>query len=718
MTQPHVDRVAHELQIHPRQSAAVSALLAEGATVPFIARYRKEMTGSLDEVQITAIRDRLADLAALDKRREAILGSLTERELLSDDLRAAVLGADTLTALEDIYLPFRPKRRTRATTARERGLEPLADLLWAQDRATDPEREAARFVDPEREVPDVDTALAGARDILAERVSEDAECRDQLRSLLRERGTLRSKVRRGKEEEGQKFRDWFEFEEPVSRTVSHRVLAMRRGEAEEILSLRIAAPEESALNILERRFLHGRGPASSQVAMAIGDGWKRLLSVALETEIRLELKQAADTEAIRVFGENLRELLLGAPLGRKMVLALDPGFRTGCKLVVLDAQGALLCHDAVYPHTGGDRVHAAAVTVEKLAKKHNIEAIAVGNGTAGRETETWVRGLDLPAGCAVVMVNESGASVYSASEVARDEFPDHDLTVRGAVSIGRRLQDPLAELVKLDPKVIGVGQYQHDVDQKQLKQSLDDTVMSCVNAVGVELNSASAQLLTYVSGLGPTLADNIVKHRTESGPFTTRRQLLKVARLGPKAHEQAAGFLRIRDGKQPLDASAVHPESYPIVERMAGDLGVAVKDLVGSDELVGRIPLRDYVSDTVGLPTLEDIRAELSKPGRDPREQFAAFQFADVHEITDLEKGMRLPGIVTNVTNFGAFVDVGVHQDGLVHVSQLADRFVRDPGEVVKVQQQVMVTVLDVDLDRRRISLSLKSGSSPSTDSR
>lgn len=701
-------RIAQDLNLSGRSVGAVAALLAEGATVPFIARYRKEMTGSLDEVQIAAIRDRQAELQALEARREAILGSLTERELLSDELKAAVLAAETMTALEDVYLPYRPKRRTRATMARERGLEPLAELIWQQDRNTKPEAEAAKYVDAEKDVPDADAALAGARDIIAEQVSEHAEVRDELRSLLRDRGMIRSKVRKGKETEGQKFRDWFEFEEPVSRTVSHRVLAMRRGEAEDILSVRMSVDEESAFNVLERRFLTGRGPASSQVALALGDAWKRLLSVSLETELRLELKKMADTEAIRVFAENLRELLLASPLGEKPVLALDPGFRTGCKLVVLDAQGRLLHNDTVYPHTGGDRVEQARAVVERLAARHQVQAIAVGNGTAGRETEAWVRSLELPGGCTVVMVNESGASVYSASEVARDEFPDHDVTVRGAVSIGRRLQDPLAELVKLDPKVIGVGQYQHDVDQKQLKQALDDVVMSCVNAVGVELNTASKQLLSYVSGLGPQLAANIVTHRDAQGPFTTRRKLLDVARLGPKAFEQAAGFLRVRSSKNPLDASAVHPESYKVVEQMARDLDVKVGALVGDEELVRRIELRRYVSDTVGLPTLEDIRAELQKPGRDPRERFEAFQFADVHEMSDLQPGMKIPGIVTNVTNFGAFVDVGVHQDGLVHISQLADRFVNDPADVVKVQQQVMVTVLEVDEDRRRISLSMR----------
>lgn len=704
----HIPRVATDLGLSTRSASAVAELIAEGATVPFIARYRKEMTGSLDEVQISAIRDRLANLAALDLRREAILKSLTERKLLTDELRTSVRDAETLTALEDVYLPYRPKRRTRATIARERGLEALAELLWAQDRTTDPEREAARYIDPERDVPDADTALAGARDIIAERASEDPDARGELRDLFRARGMIRSRVRKGQEQAGQKFRDWFAFEEPVSRTVSHRVLAMRRGEAEDVLTVRIQVDEETALHLLERRFVRGRGPASSQVSLAVSDGWKRLLSMSMETEQRLELKKAADTEAIRVFAANLRELLLGAPLGQKSVLALDPGFRTGCKLVVLDAQGRLLHHDTVYPHTGGDRVHAAADTVERLAARHQVEAVAVGNGTAGRETEAWVRGLTLPDGCTVVMVNESGASVYSASDIARDEFPDHDITVRGAVSIGRRLQDPLAELVKLDPKVIGVGQYQHDVDQKQLKQALDDTVMSCVNAVGVELNTASQQLLTYVSGLGPTLAENIVKHRNEHGAFDTRRALLEVPRLGPKAYEQAAGFLRVHGGRNPLDASAVHPERYPVVKQMAADLGVALVDLVGDARHVNDIRLRDYVGDTLGLPTLEDIRSELLKPGRDPRQVFEAFAFADVHELGDLEKGMRLPGIVTNVTNFGAFVDVGVHQDGLVHISQLADRFVRDPNEVVKVQQAVTVRVLEVDLERGRISLSLK----------
>ncbi len=706
------DRTARDLLLGPRQVTAVAELLADGATVPFIARYRKERTGSLDEVQIAAVRDRLAELQALEQRRRSILASLQERELLTAELAAAVHGAATLAALEDVYLPHRPRRRTRAVMARERGLEPLADLLWAQERATDPERAAAAFVDAGREVPDAEAALAGARDIMAERVSEDGPARAELRDLLRERGQLTSTVRRGKQDHpaAQKYRDWFEFSEPAARAAGHRILALRRGEAEDALSVRLTVPEGSAVGVLERRFLRGRGPASRQVAEALTDAWKRLLSVSLETELRLELKRRADQEAIAVFTANLRELLLAAPLGQKTVLALDPGFRTGCKLVVLGPQGALLHHEAIYPHTGGARVAAAASTVAELCRRHRVQAIAVGNGTAGRETEAWLRGLDLPDSCPVVMVNESGASIYSASAAAREEFPDHDVTVRGAVSIGRRLQDPLAELVKIDPKAIGVGQYQHDVDQKLLRQALDDTVASCVGAVGVELNSASKQLLSHVSGLGPVLAENIVRHRDQHGPFASRRALLDVPRLGPKAFEQAAGFLRIRGATSPLDASAVHPERYALVERMAADLGLPVGDLIGGAEAVGRIDLRRYVDGEVGLPTLADIRQELLRPGRDPREAFAAFAFADVHELADLEQGMRLPGIVTNVTGFGAFVDVGVHQDGLVHISQLADRFVRDPAEVVKVHQQVMVTVLDVDHARGRISLSLKEG--------
>ena len=715
MTGTHVGVIAAELDIAPRQVQSTADLIAEGATVPFISRYRKEATGSLDEVAVTAIRDRLEQLAELDKRRLAILKSLTERELLTDDLKAKIKAAPTLTVLEDIYLPLRPKRRTRATMAREKGLEPLA--LWLMAEAVQPASNenpvarAAAFIDPEKEVADTDDALAGARDIIAEIVSEDPDSRSNMRDLFVNNGQVSTKVRKGKEQDGAKFRDYFDWSESVRNAPGHRVLAMRRGENEKILNMRVAPDDEAAVALLVRRFVRNGGHCAEQVRLAIEDGYRRLLSTAMETEIRLEMKKRADEEAIGVFAENLRELLLAAPLGRRVVLGLDPGFRTGCKLVVLDRQGDLLANDTIFPHTGGERVARAGEIVASLAHKHKVEAIAIGNGTAGRETEAFVRGLDLPDGIVVVMVNESGASIYSASEVARREFPDLDLTVRGAISIGRRLMDPLGELVKIDPKSIGVGQYQHDVDQKALKRSLDDTVISCVNAVGVDVNTASRELLTYVSGLRPQLADNIVAWRSENGAFAKRSQLKKVSRLGPKAFEQAAGFLRINDGPDPLDASAVHPERYAVVKTMARDSGCAVKVLIGNTVAVDNIDPAVYVDDTIGLPTLRDILAELVKPGRDPRETFEVFAFAEgVNTMDDLTPDMRLPGIVTNVTNFGAFVDVGVHQDGLVHISQLADRFVRDPGEVVKVGQKVSVRVLEVDLERKRISLSMKAG--------
>jgi len=710
------DLIAREMGVGPGQVLATAGLLDDGATVPFISRYRKEATGSLDEVAVMTVRDRLQQLRELDKRRQAILKSLEERGLLSRELAAGIKKADTLARLEDIYLPFRPKRRTRATIAREKGLETLANWLLETAVETgqtadqqDPRQKAAGFVDPGKDVPDAEAALAGARDIVAETVNEDATCRNDLRVLFRKEGLISTRVLTGKEKEGAKFRDYFDWSEPVSRVAGHRVLAMRRGEKEKILTMRVAPPSEPALALLERRFIRNRSRAAQEVKAAIADSYRRLLSVAMETEIRLELKQSADEEAIAVFAENLRELLLAAPLGQRRVLALDPGFRTGCKLAVLDAQGNLLHHDTIYPHTGGSRATQAGDILQKLVARHEVEAIAIGNGTAGRETESFVRNLDLAGDPVIVMVNEAGASVYSASEAAREEFPHHDLTVRGAVSIGRRLMDPLAELVKIDPKSIGVGQYQHDVDQKALKRSLDDTVASCVNAVGVDLNTASKQLLTYVSGLGPVLAGNIVAFRAENGAFTSRAQLKKVPRLGAKAFQQAAGFLRIRDGRNPLDGSAVHPESYDLVKAMARDSGCSVAELIGNEEAARRIRLENYVSAGTGLPTLRDILAELIKPGRDPRAEFEIFSFADgVARPEDLDEGMLLPGIVTNVTNFGAFIDVGVHQDGLAHISQLADRFVRDPNEVVKVGQKVMARVLEVDLERGRISLSLK----------
>ena len=708
MNETHILKIAGELKLPPRQILATAKLFAEGATVPFIARYRKEVTGSLDEVAITSIRERLVSLAELDQRRDSILKSLAERNLLSDELKQAVTQADSVTQLEDIYQPFRPKRRTRAMIAKEQGLEPLADLMFQQQPTFDPPAEAAKYVSPEKGVTDVATALAGARDILAERVSDDANARAKLRALFWQEAVVKSKVMSDKQEAGAKFKDYFDWSEPVGKIPSHRLLAIRRGESEGFLMMRIAVEENSALALLEPLFVTGRSAAADQVRLAVQDSYKRLLGSAIEVELRLETKKRADAEAIRVFAENLRELLLVSPLGNKNVLAIDPGFRTGCKVVCLDRQGKLLHNDVIYPTASSTaEIREAAEAVLSLVKKYQIEAIAIGNGTAGRETETFVKLLKLAM--PIVMVNESGASIYSASEAAREEFPNHDLTVRGAVSIGRRLMDPLAELVKLDPKSIGVGQYQHDVDQAALKHSLDDVVISCVNGVGVELNTASKQLLAYVSGLGSALAANIVSYRNENGPFKSRAELKKVPRLGEKAFEQAAGFLRIRAGGQVLDASAVHPERYELVDRMAKDLNCSVHDLTRDAALRQKIQLPKYVTETVGLPTLTDILGELAKPGRDPRQKFEVFSFqAGVEKMEDLKPGMKLPGIVTNVTAFGAFVDIGVHQDGLIHVSQLSDRFVKDPSEVVKVSQRVTVTVTEVDLPRKRIALSMK----------
>jgi uncharacterized protein len=711
MQEHFVARIAAELNVPATKVAATAKLLAEGGTVPFIARYRKEVTGSLDEVAITAVRDRMTQLVELEQRREAIVKSLVERNLLTDSLKASIAGADTLSALEDLYAPFRPKRRTRATIAKEAGLEPLADQIFDQQATVDPQAAAAPFVNAEKQVADVVAALAGARDILAERFSDDATARAKLRELYWSNATVRSKVLTGKETEAAKFKDYFDWTEPVSKIPSHRLLAIRRGEEEGFLLMRITPPEEDGIAILENLFVKARGtPGAEQVRLAAVDCYKRLVGFAIEAEVRIEAKKRADIEAIRVFAENLRELLLAPALGQKNVLALDPGFRTGCKTVVLDRQGKLLHRDVVYATAGGAmQLREAAEIIRGLVAKFSVEAIAIGNGTASRETEQFIKALKLPSSIPVVLVNESGASIYSASEVAREEFPTEDVTVRGAVSIGRRLMDPLAELVKLDPKSIGVGQYQHDVDQGALKRGLDDTVISCVNRVGVELNTASKQLLSYVSGLGPALAANIVTHRNENGPFRSRRELLKVARLGPKAFEQCAGFLRIRDAENPLDASGVHPERYELVDRMAHDLGCDLGGLVRDGGLRARIQPEKYVTETVGLPTLKDILDELAKPGRDPRQKFEVFAFQEgVEKMEDLKPGMKLPGIVTNVTAFGAFVDIGVHQDGLVHVSQLADRFVKDPAEVVKVGQRVYATVTEVDLERKRIALSLR----------
>jgi len=698
--------IARELNLESKQVAATIALFEDGATVPFIARYRKEATGMLDETQITAVRDRFSQLGELEKRRKAIIDSLTERSLLNDELKQKIMAATNLTLLEDIYLPYRPKRRTRSTIAKEKGLEPLAKAIFTQNgKPLQPDN----FINPAKEVLTGEDALAGARDIIAEWISEEAGTRAKLRKLFAHEAVIRSSAVKKKEESGSKFRDYFDWQEPAGKVPSHRLLAMFRGENEKVLSLTLRPPEERALSILQSFYVKGNNEAGRQVTRATEDSYKRLLMPSLENELRSSLKERADQEAIRVFADNLRELLLAPPLGQKRVMALDPGFRTGAKLVCLDGQGKLLYFTTVYPTLSEQQIHEAGKTVTALCEKYRIEAVAIGNGTAGRETESFIRSLQLPSSILITMVDESGASIYSASEAARKEFPDLDLTVRGAVSIGRRLQDPLAELVKLDPKVIGVGQYQHDVNQSALKKSLEDVVESCVNSVGVEVNTASMELLTYVSGLGPTLANNIIAYRNENGPFTGRRQLLKVSRLGAKAYEQCAGFLRIRGAKNPLDCSAVHPEQYAIVEQMARDAGCTVLDLMQQENLRKQVDIHRYVSDAVGLPTLNDIMAELAKPGRDPRAEFTVFAFAEgVNSIGDLQPGMRLPGIVTNVTKFGAFVDIGVHQDGLVHISQLADRFVKDPGEIVKVRQQVMVRVVEIDLPRKRIALSLK----------
>lgn len=704
----HSHIIAQELSVSTKQVEAVIQLLDEGGTVPFISRYRKEMTGSLDEVAVAAIRDRSQQLADLDKRRDAILKSIKEQEKLTPELEREINAAETMSKLEDIYLPYKPKRRTKATIAREKGLEPLAKMLFEQQQF-DVELEAAKYIDEEKEVADVAAALEGARNIISEWINENAELREKLRKLFLNQGMFISKVLSGKEQEGQKYKDYFEWEEPVKTAPSHRVLAMRRGEKEMILMLDIKPDEDEAIYLMERQVIEAENETTPQLKLAIADAYKRLLKPSMETEIRILTKKKADEEAIKVFSENLRQLLLAAPLGQKNVMAVDPGFRTGCKLVCLDRQGQLLFNEAIYPHEPQRQTVKAGELIKHLVDKYNVEAIAIGNGTAGRETETFIKGIGLPKSVMVVMVNESGASIYSASENAREEFGDYDLTVRGAVSIGRRLMDPLAELVKIDAKSIGVGQYQHDVDQNALKSGLDDTVISCVNKVGVELNTASKQLLTYVSGLGPQIAQNIVEYRNANGPFKSKAELKKVPRLGDKAFEQAAGFLRIFDAKNPLDGSGVHPESYKIVEAMAKDKAATVKDLMTSKELRDQLDMKKYITESIGLPTLSDIMQELAKPGRDPREQFEAFSFTEgVNSIKDLHIGMKLPGIVTNITNFGAFVDVGVHQDGLVHVSHLADKFVSNPAEIVSVSQQVNVTVVEVDEARKRIALSMK----------
>ena len=703
--------IAERLNISEKNVDGTLKLLDEGCTIPFIARYRKERTGGLDEVQISAISDQYERLKELQKRKETVVKTITELGKLTPELEKRINDTWDATTLEDIYLPYRPKRRTRAQVAREQGLEPLAKILLLQ-RERDPEAAALPFA--VGDVSDVATALRGAQDIIAEQVSEDERSRQQVRGAFRRMAVITSKVVKAKQDtdEAQKYRDYFDWHEPLKRCSSHRLLAMRRGEAEGILRISIAPNDDECIERLQSHYVYGRTPCGRLVAEAVEDGYKRLLKPSIETEFGNLSKEQADDEAIRVFAENLRQLLLSAPLGQKRVMGIDPGFRTGCKVVCLDAQGNLLHHEAIFPHPPINHRMQATVHLQQMIEQYRIEAIAIGNGTASRETRAFVEDClsgETGKGVSVFVVSEDGASVYSASKTAREEFPDEDVTVRGAVSIGRRLMDPLAELVKIDPKSIGVGQYQHDVDQTKLKQQLDQTVMSCVNSVGVNLNTASQHLLQYVSGLGPALAKNIVDYRRENGAFESRAQLKKVPRLGPSAFEQCAGFLRIPNAKNPLDNSAVHPESYKIVEQMAKDQGCTVIDLIKDKEKREAVDLKKYVAGDVGLPTLTDIMKELEKPGRDPREQIEEFEFAKgIETVDDLVEGMELPGIVTNITNFGAFVDIGVHQDGLVHISQLADRYVKDPNQVVKLHQHVRVRVLEVDRRRGRISLSMK----------
>ena len=704
--------IASELHLSEHAVENTLKLLDEGCTIPFISRYRKERTGGLDEVQITAISDRKERLEEIAKRKDTIVKTITEQQKMTPELQKRIDDSWEMTTLEDIYLPYKPKRRTRAQVAREQGLEPLATMLMMQ-REANPQKAAQRFVRDGLAVAD---CLKGAQDIIAEQVSEDERSRNQVRAAFRREAFIESKVVKAKKDtdEAQKYSDYFDWEEPLKRCSSHRLLAMLRGQSEGILRVSLTIDDDEAVQRLQRNYVRGNGPCQRLVSEAVEDGYKRLLQPSIETEFTNLSKERADEEAIRVFAENLRQLLLGAPLGQKRVMGIDPGFRTGCKVVCLDAQGNLLHHEAIFPHPPVNHRAQATIHVQQMLSDYHIEAIAIGNGTASRETKEFVDDAlkemaPAQSAPAVFVVSEDGASVYSASKVARDEFPDEDVTVRGAVSIGRRLMDPLAELVKIDPKSIGVGQYQHDVDQTMLKHSLDQTVESCVNLVGVNLNTASQHLLTYVSGLGPVLAQNIVDYRKANGAFTSRAQLKKVPRLGPAAYQQCAGFLRIPNAKNPLDNSAVHPESYSVVEQMAKDCHCTVSDLISQPDKRAQIDIHRYVTSEIGLPTLTDIMRELEKPGRDPRNQIEEFEFdSSVQTIDDLHEGMELPGIVTNITNFGAFVDIGVHQDGLVHVSQLADRYVTDPTQVVRLHQHVRVRVIGIDLRRQRISLSMK----------
>jgi uncharacterized protein len=700
-------RIAKELNLAAREVASVLDLLAEGATVPFIARYRKEATGGMDELKIIAVRDRFKQLTEIENRRIVILQSINEQGKLTPELKTQIEAAQTLPELEDLYLPYKPKRKTRASLAKEKGLEPLAIRLYQQSRG-DVRQWAAAYICPEKGVLSVEDALAGARDIIAENITQHGMTRARLRNLFYQQGKITSQVIKNKEDEGEKYSIYFDNKELLRKASSHRILAMLRGEEEGFLRLKVEPDEVEALELIDQIHLRADNEAVDEVAEAITDAYKRLLQPQMETEMRQEAKTRADEEAIRVFSGNVRQLLLAAPLGRKVVMAIDPGFRTGCKVVVLNQYGALLEETVIYPHPPQTEVHQANEILKNLAVKYSVEAIAVGNGTAGRETENFVRYVDFAQKPIIVMVNENGASVYSASELAREEFPQYDITVRGAVSIGRRLMDPLAELIKIDPKSIGVGQYQHDVNQKKLAQSLAETVDSCVNAVGVEVNTASKELLSHVSGIGPALAKSMVEHRNLHGGFKSKAELKKVNRFGEKAFEQAAGFLRIGDAENPLDGSAVHPESYHIVEQMAQRLCCTIADLVAEEGLRKQIQLKDFITPTVGMPTLTDILKELSKPGRDPREEFNLFEFdRNITRITDLQTGMILQGVVVNVAAFGCFVDIGIHQDGLIHVSQMAKKYVQNPNRVLKLNQKVKVRVLDVDVRRKRISLSL-----------
>lgn len=703
-----VSKIVKEFGVTARVAENVIKLLGEDATVPFIARYRKEMTDTMNEETVADIKKRLEQLDELEKRKEFVLKSIAEQEKLTPELEKLIANAETLQDVEDLYLPYKPKRRTKAEIARQKGLEPLAKMIMAQN-SDDVNGMARRFVNKEKDVNSEDEALKGACDIIAEWVSENINGRNRIRKIYHRDGIISSTLVKGKEAEAQTYKQYFDFNEPIAKAPSHRILALFRAEAEGLLKVKLSINADDALNVLDGIFLKNDNASTDLVQDAIDDSWKRLLEPSLETEIRALYKEKADEVAVKVFAENLRQLLLAAPLGKKRVLALDPGFRTGCKVVILNELGALLHNETIYPHPPQNETGKSAAKIAHLVQAYKIDVIAIGNGTAGRETEDFIKTIRFDRDITAVMVNESGASIYSASKVAREEFPDYDITVRGAVSIGRRLMDPLAELVKIDPKSIGVGQYQHDVNQKMLGDELNTVVESCVNAVGVELNSASEQLLSYVSGVGPQLASSIVKYRNENGGFSSRKQLMEVPRLGAKAFEQCAGFLRIYGAKQPLDASAVHPESYHIVEKMAKKLGVEVSELIGNEELIAKINPKEFIEKDFGIETVNDIIDELKKPGRDPRKTFEVFEFdKNIRTINDLRQGMQLVGIVTNITAFGCFVDIGVHQDGLVHISQMSNSYITDPNQVVKLNQKVKVTVTDIDIPRKRISLSMK----------